>query len=240
VKKIIQILFLAIAALSTKAFAGKILYIGDSHSTAPRAPFGAKMNALLRTLPGAEVSFHSRCGSTVNWWYTSFVSKCGFFDQEPTGDALSGLSSPTPSVVEMLDQLQPSLILIQLGANYMAGPDWSAYAKKDIQKLVDELHTRSTPCLWIGLPDYRLPATPDEAALSLKRRNELIQTTRALVETVCTYVDSTTMTRYPETGGDGYHYSAKEGLEAGFAWADQVFQQFVLDLYRQSTSANQP
>ncbi len=222
---------LAIAAHSTPVFAAKILYIGDSHSTAPRAPFGAKMNSLLRTLPDAEVRFHSRCGSTVNWWYTSVVSKCGFFDQDTQGEPQSGLSSPTPSVVEMLNTFQPDLLIVQLGANYMVGSDWSAFAQKDIQKLVDDLRIRTVPCLWIGLPDYRLPATAEDAAISLNRRNALIQTTRSMVESVCTYVDSTTMTRYPAVGGDGYHYSAKEGLETGFAWADQVFQQFVIPLY---------
>ncbi len=239
-KKIIQILFLALAAFSTQAFAAKILYIGDSHSTAPRAPFGAKMNTLLRSLPDAEVSFHSRCGSTVNWWYTGFVSKCGFFDQGPIGEATGGLSSPTPSVVELLNALTPSMIIVQLGANYMSGPDWSTYAKKDIQKLVDEIQSRKIPCLWVGLPDYRLPANPEEAVLSLKRRNDLIETLRSTVTPVCTYVDSTTMTRYPAVGGDGYHYSAKEGLEAGFAWADQVFHEFVTEIYRQSTANQQP
>jgi hypothetical protein len=231
VKKWIQIIILAAAALSTKAFAGKILYIGDSHSTAPHAPFGERMNALLRTLPNAEISFHSRCGSTVNWWYAGSTGKCGYFDQEPTGTAQAGMNSPTPLVTEMMDRFQPTFMIVQLGANYMTGSDWAANAKKDIQKLVDDLRFHGIPCLWIGQPDFRLPTDPEQAQTVLKRRDDLIFTIRETVEPVCTYVDSTTLTRYPAVGGDGHHYSMKEGKEIGFAWAESVFRQFVIPAY---------
>ena len=232
-KKIIQILTFATAIYSLNAFAGKILYISDSHSTAPYAPFGSKMNTMLRTLPHAEVSFHSRCGSIVNWWYNGTADRCGYFDQEPSAEATGGFKMPAPSVVELLDTFKPTLMIVQLGANYMAGNDWGAYAKADIQKLVDDLRMRFIPCLWVGQPDYRLPADANEAAVSIKRRDALIQTIRDTVEPVCTYVDSTTMTKYPAVGGDGHHYSMKEGLETGFAWADTVFNQYVTSLYRE-------
>jgi hypothetical protein len=218
---------------SFNCFAGRILFIGDSHSTAPFAPFGSKMNTLLRTLPKAEVSFHSRCGSIVNWWYSGINDRCGFFDQEAEEGPLSGKNKPTPLIASMMDQLNPQLIIIELGANYMYGNDWAANAKTDVQKLVEDLRKRSIPCLWVGQPDYRLPGDPVEAEISLNRRNALIQAIRETVEPICTYVDSTTMTRYPVTGGDGHHYSMKEGLEIGFAWADTVFQEFVIPLYRE-------
>ncbi len=219
--------------IATEAFAGKILYIGDSHSTAPFAPFGSRMNELLRTLSGAEVSFHSRCGSTVNWWYQGTAGKCGFFDQEPTGEAEGGMIKPAPDLVTMLDKFKPTFLFVQLGANYKQGDDWASLAKKDIPKLVDDISKRAIPCLWVGPPDYRLPINPEEAALSLKRRNELIEAIRLTVEPACTFVDSTTMTRYPSVGGDGYHYSSKEGIPAGLAWAETVFNQLVTSIYKE-------
>ena len=232
-KKWISIIILGAAALSTKAFAGKILYISDSHSTAPYAPFGSRMNSLLRTLPNAEVSFHSRCGSTVNWWYQGLAGNCGYFDQEPTGPDARGMSLPAPNVVQMMDEFQPTLMIVQLGANYMVGNDWAQNAKKDVTKLVNDLKTRNIPCLWVGQPDFRLSADPKQAEIQLQKRDDLIFTLRETVEPTCLYVDSTTLTRYPAVGGDGHHYSMKEGLEIGFQWAETVFHQQVKLLYRE-------
>jgi hypothetical protein len=73
----------------------------------------------------------------------------------------------------------------------------------------------------------------DEAAISLKHRNELIEAIRVTVEPVCSFVDSTTMTQYPTVGGDGYHYSSKEGIPAGLAWATTVFNQYVISIYKE-------
>ncbi len=230
-KKIVLIFIMILTATAGNAFEGRILLIGDSHTTAPYAPFGSRLNSLLRTLPHAEVSFHSRCGSVAQWWYSGVSDRCGFFDQEPEGPSEEGKNQPTPLIKSMLDTFQPHLLIVELGANYMSGNDWAAYAKSDIQKLVDDIRIRKIPCLWVGQPDYRLPANEEEAALSLQRRDALIMAIKETVEPFCTYIDSTQMTRYPETGGDGHHYSMKEGLEIGFAWAETVFNQFVIPLY---------
>lgn len=232
-KTISTILMLIILPLNS-AHAGKILLIGDSHSTAPFAPFGSRMNELLRGLPKSEVSFYSRCGSIVNWWYQGIGGNCGFYDQEPTGPANSGMSLPAPNVVTKLDTIKPDLMIVELGANYMQFNDWTKEAKEDVAKLVKDISVRKIPCIWVGQPSRRMPSDAAQSATLLQKMRTMITGIRETVEPVCTYIDSTELTTYPATGGkDGIHYSFPEGIPVGHHWAESVFENFVKNRYQE-------
>ncbi|OGS10802.1 MAG: hypothetical protein A2234_02375 [Elusimicrobia bacterium RIFOXYA2_FULL_58_8] len=199
-----------LAVLVIPAAAGNILFIGDSHSV---GPFGWKMDALLRSVPGTKVGTYSSCGSIFQWWETGKATPCGYFFRNTAGKTEKGDKGPTPIFDALLKEVKPTLVVVELGANY-AGYESDDFAVGDMRKLVRKISDSGAACFWITKPDAR------KGKDTIPR---ILQLTHKAVTPYCAYFDSTLVTKYPAEGGDGVHYWSKEGAPIANAWAEAVF-----------------
>lgn len=224
-------LSLLLALNTINANAAKVLFFGDSHSVATVGPFGIKMNQLIRSLPGAKVITHARCGSVMGSWYQNWKTSCGYFDQNAEGEtqphlipataekkAYWPLSATTPKIISIIDQFKPDLIVVEMGGNYTHANDPEKSARTEIKKFIEDVKTRKIDCVWIGPPARRK---------NMDKMPALLTAIRETVEGTCEFVDSTTMTSYPGTGGDGTHFSFKtktfNGIKTATEWAEKAF-----------------
>lgn len=199
-----------LAALALPASASNILFIGDSHSV---GPFGWKLDELLRTVPGAKVGTYSSCGSIFQWWETGKPTPCGYFFRDTAGRTEKGNKGPTPLFDRLMAEVKPDLVVVELGANY-AGYESDEFAVGDMKKLVKKIADAKAKCFWISKPDSR------------KNHGDIpriLQLTQAAALPYCEFFDSTTVTRYPEEGGDGIHYWFPAGMPIANSWAEKAF-----------------
>lgn len=199
-----------LALLALPAGAANILFIGDSHSV---GPFGWKLDELLRTVPGAVVGTYSSCGSVFQWWETGKPTPCGYFFRDTAGKTEKGIKGPTPLFDDLMKEVKPALVVVELGANY-DGYTSDDLAVKDMRKLVEKISGAGAACFWITKPDSR------KAHDSIPR---ILELTHKAATPYCTYFDSTLVTKYPAEGGDGTHYWFAAGLPIANAWAEAAF-----------------
>lgn len=199
-----------ILALAVPAAAANILFIGDSHSV---GPFGWKMDELLRAVPGAKVGTYSSCGSIFQWWESGKPTPCGYFFRDMAGNTEKGTKGPTPIFDNLMKEVKPSLVVVELGANYAGFPS-DDFAVNDMKKLVKKLADSGAACFWVTKPDSR------KGHETIPR---ILELTHKAVTPYCAYFDSTMVTKYPATGGDGIHYWSKEGTPIANAWAEAAF-----------------
>jgi len=191
--------------------AANILFIGDSHVV---GPFGKKIDGFLRTVPGAKVGSYGSCGSIFQWWETGKATSCGYFFRGTDGDTKTGTASPTPVFGQLVSEIKPSLVVVELGANYTGYPS-DDFVVNDMKKLVKKISDSGAKCFWVTMPDSRA-AKPDVP--------RILQLTSKAVTPYCTYFDSTQVTHYPATGGDGTHYEFPAALPIANAWAEAAFK----------------
>ncbi|MEI7529926.1 MAG: SGNH/GDSL hydrolase family protein [Elusimicrobiota bacterium] len=196
--------------LAAPAVAANILFIGDSHSV---GPFGWKLDELLRAVPGAQVGTYSSCGSIFQWWETGKPTPCGYFFRDVSGKTERGEKGPTPIFDNLLKEVKPALVVVELGANYAGYPS-DDFAVNDMRKLVMKISSAGASCFWITKPDSRKGHEDIPRILGL---------TYKAVTPYCRYFDSTLVTKYPAVGGDGIHYWSKEGTPIAKAWAEAAF-----------------
>jgi len=238
------LLTLMLSSLSiSNANAARILFFGDSQSVATYGPFGMTMNKLLRELPNALVTTHARCGSVMGSWYTGWSTGCGYYDEDSFGTTLPKLhaadanhkteyypnNAPTPKIVPIIHTFLPELIVVEMGGNYTKSKDPLNEIKSEVGTFITDVQTyqHSTPskveCVWVGPPAHRIPSDPKEAAAFKKLMTDIVATIKATVEPTCEFFDSTLVTAYPATGGDGTHYSFPAGARVAIPWAEKAF-----------------
>jgi hypothetical protein len=206
--RFIPALFCA-ALLVSPAAAGTVLFIGDSHSV---GPFGWKVDELLRSA-GHRTATYASCGSIAQWWVTGKATPCGYFFRDQEGRTEKGQKGPTPIFADLLAALRPDAVIVELGANYAGNPS-DEFAIKDMGELARGIKDSGAACYWVTKPDSR--KNHDDIA-------RILELTYKAVGDKCEVFDSTRVTKYPETGGDGIHYWFKEGLPIAEAWARQVY-----------------
>jgi hypothetical protein len=205
-KMIVSVLLAAIAA---PAFAGTVLYVGDSHSV---GPFGWKLDELLRGA-GQKTATYASCGSIAQWWVTGKSTPCGYFFRGLDGKTDKGVKGPTPKFADLLKRVKPNVVVVELGANYENMPS-DDFAIKDMGAMADRIKAAGAACFWVTKPDSRAGHANIPRILDL---------TSKAVSGKCKLFDSTKVTHYPATGGDGVHYWFKEGMPIANAWAQHVF-----------------
>lgn len=189
-----------------------ILVLGDSHMV---GPFGWNLDEALRA-DGNQVATYGSCGSVAGWWYSGKKTTCGFYSKDLAGKVTQVNSKETPLVENLLKTIKPSAVIVELASNYVNyGSDESAV--KDMKKLVRSIKDSGASCFWMTAPDMRL------------YRNYLNRLDKLVYEAVgddCRIFNSSEVTNYPETGGDGVHYWFSAGLPIAKKWATEAARSF--------------
>ncbi len=185
-----------------------ILLIGDSHTV---GPFGNKLDQLLRA-EGATVATYGSCGSIAGWWYSGQQTNCGFFHRGLDGVEVSTTSHVTPLLKDILSDIKPDAVIVELGTNYVMNPN-DEFAIRDMKKMATDIRAAGAECFWIMPPDMR------------KFRNDLPRLNRLVTDAVsesCRLFESAQYTQYPAVGGDGIHYWSPAGTPIAHAWAQEA------------------
>lgn len=196
---------------SSQAFAANVLFIGDSHSV---GPFGWELDKHLRSYNDSIVATYASCGSIAKWWYTGQPTTCGYYQKDMSGVVNSGTKLATPIFNHLMDTQKPDLVVVELGANYANLPS-DTYAINDMKQIVNKIKDSKAKCFWITKPDSR------NGRENIPR---ILRITTEAAKDYCTIFDSTKVTKYPATGGDGVHYWFKEGTPIAKEWALKVFE----------------
>ena len=189
----------------------RVLIIGDSHMV---GPLGKYLDANFRDHELFEVATYGSCGSVARWWYTGQQTPCGFFSKTLEGKTTRVKKKKTPLIENLLDEVQPTSIVVELSGNYKGYSD--EFTVADSTRLFNLIVEKDLPCLWIGSPSARKET---------RRQGEVIELVRSVVEAHCTFVDSRLHTKYP-AGGDGYHYWGPAGRREMKKLADVAFETF--------------
>lgn len=205
----------------------RVLVIGDSLSV---ANFGEILRDYLVSRFGEKnVALYASCGSSPESWLRSepdFVTRCGYREHTPRKvsyiDFHDGRPPPhvrTPKVEDLLATERPSIVLVQLGTNWMDGltaapsvkePLYRDYAGRFVAAI------RRSPSVervvWI---------TPPDSSHFPKRVQRTVESIiKDVVPRRGDLVISSALTHYTpgKSGGDGVHYNK----EASAEWARNV------------------
>ncbi len=193
----------------------RVLHIGDSHTC---GVYGKAMDSLMRET-GATVRTYGVSGSSPSWWLNGTTGKSGYYAKDENGnvDQPADWRTPrqTPNLNRLINEYKPNVIMFSLGANLVhASPDT---IRKQVETVCKIAREAGCQIVWVGPPRGR-PGLRDPAA-----RERLYDNLKKMAEQYGTFIDSRNYTRYPETGGDGAHYSGTEGSKVAREWAGQVF-----------------
>lgn len=196
---------------------GTVLLLGDSHSV---GPFGQTLDQELRGR-GLRTATYASCGSIAQHWETGKETTCGYFSKSLDGRVTQLPRSKTPLLRNLLSEVKPDYVIVELVTNYALLPS-DSFAVKDMKKLSGLIKESGAKCFWVGAPDMR------------RFRKELPRFQRLVEEAVggeCEVFDSEAVTEYPATGGDGIHYWSATGTPIAKSWAREVanwFERFSL------------
>jgi hypothetical protein len=191
-----------------------VLFIGDSHAV---GLFGKELfNRLQNKYPSSELYFYAVCGSSPSWWLTGHETNCGYWQFDHTGYEIKTKHGATPKLQDLIQKIQPNLIIIEQGTNLIRyKPD---DIKEEVMQLIDFIKkTTNAKIYWIGPPDAR------------KHSKQAINSTFLAISQICsdhkaitTLIDSRKFTHYPSSAKDGIHYNGIEGEFEHNKWAAEV------------------
>lgn len=195
-----------------------ILMIGDSLSC---GKFGeaVQMHLALRH----RVAAYASCGSSPEHWLAGepdFVTKCGYrqrtSDSDISTDWVNGRAprpTRTPKLADLVRKHKPTILVVQLGTNWMDRNLSDEQMNEYLSRFVDEArHGTVEKIVWIAPPDSsRLRKTQGRIHQILRR---------AAARKNFDIIDSRNVTHYVmgKTGGDGIHYNS----ESSEAWARAI------------------
>ena len=192
-----------------------VLMIGDSLSV---GKFGETVQAHLALK--RRVAAYASCGSSPEHWLAgepAFMTKCGYRERTATSDIYSDFvngrpprPTRTPKLADLVRKHKPTILVVQLGTNWMDRNLSEEQMSDYLSRFVDE--ARRGPVqkiVWI--------APPDSSSLRKVQGkvHQLIR--RAASRKGFDVIDSRKVTHYVvgKTGGDGVHYNS----ESSEAWA---------------------
>ena len=201
----------------------RILMIGDSLSA---GPFGESVQQHFAIRFGPQnVSAYASCGSSPEHWLASepgWYTKCGYRESTPDKapimrDWVNGKPprpTLTPKVETLVRRHQPTVVIVQLGTNWMDRDLSDAQISGFANRFISAARGATVrQIIWIAPPESS--AMPRSAQTRIHR---LIQ--QAAARQQVDVIDSRQLTHYVkgQTGGDGVHYSS----ESSRAWAERV------------------
>ncbi len=200
----------------------RVLMIGDSLSA---GPFGEVVQQhLARKFGPQNVAAYASCGSSPENWLASepeFYTPCGYRESTPDKppvfrDFVNGKPprpTLTPKVESLVRRHHPTVVLVQLGTNWMDRDLTDAEINNFLDRFVRGARSAAVrQVIWI--------APPDSFALRKVqgRVHRLLQEGAARDD--YELIDSRRFTHYVpgKTGGDGVHYNK----ESSRAWAARI------------------
>ena len=192
----------------------KVLIIGDSHTA---GIYGAQIDKLARS-SGATVQTYGSCGSSPSWWFNSTSTQCGFYAHDEKGQTIRknvGEKTPTPNLNNLINKYKPDVVIVSLGANMIRANENSIINTS--KKMAQTIQQSGAKLFWVGPPKGR------ESKKSTEDLNRLYDALQKAMPDNTVFIDSRPYTYYPEKGGDGVHFSGKEGKQIATNWAEQVF-----------------
>lgn len=195
-----------------------VLMVGDSLSV---GKFGEVVQAHLALKH--RVAAYASCGSSPEHWLAAepdFFTKCGYRQRTPDSDIFSDFvnghaprPTRTPKLADLVRKHKPTVLVVQLGTNWMDRSLTDEQMNDYLSRFVDEARRGTVEkIVWI--------APPDSARLRKVqgRVHQLLR--RAATRKGFDIIDSRNVTRYVmgKTGGDGIHYNS----ESSEAWARSI------------------
>jgi len=203
-----------------------ILMIGDSLSV---GKFGevVQMHLALKH----RVAAYASCGSSPEHWLAGepdFFTKCGYrqrtSDSDVFTDWMNGRaprSTRTPKLADLVRKHKPTILVVQLGTNWMDRNLSEEQMNDYLNRFVDEARRGTVEkIVWI--------APPDSARLRKVQGKVHQIIRRAAARKKFDIIDSRNVTHYVtgKTGGDGIHYNS----EASEAWAHAIQRELDIKL----------
>jgi hypothetical protein len=203
----------------------------DSHGL---TPFGDRLDAILLSIPGSELTSYTLGGASPSWLLRRAVSPRGYVFDSADGKALVPRSRLLPRDVRTpaLDALlrvpagayERQVVILILGSNVPGAP---AVHTAPVEQIVRSIHTRpDTVCIWVGPPDIRSWSSgySDEVYAAIRAGIQAAEPDRSRGP-ACHLIDSRRLSAYP-AGGDGTHYGFNPAAAAAaHHWADGVGQE---------------
>lgn len=201
----------------------RVLMIGDSLSA---GPFGEAVQQHLAIKYGPQnVAAYASCGSSPEHWLTNepaFYTKCGYRESTPDKpplfrDFVDGKPPKptfTPKIEGLVRQHRPTVVVVQLGTNWMDRNLSDAEISSFLERFIDGARGSSVrQIVWIAPPD-----SSSMGAKAQARVHRIIQ--QGGKRDGFDVIDSRQLTHYVpgKTGGDGVHYNK----EASREWAARV------------------
>lgn len=200
----------------------RVLMIGDSLSV---SAFGEVVQRHLARKYGPQnVAAYASCGSSPENWLTDepgFYTHCGYREVTPDRtpvfrDFVKGRkprSTLTPKVEGLVRRYRPTVVVVQLGTNWMDRGLSDAQIGNFTDRFIRAVRAPGVrQVIWIAPPD----------SSALRRRQDRIHRLIQLASRRDHFevIDSRELTHYVpgKTGGDGIHYNT----ESSRAWALKI------------------
>lgn len=209
---------------TTPGWAEDILIVADSHFTGSVSP-GVILDTKLRAEVPSLATF-GVCGASSASWLVRPRTTCGYFERTPGGRRTVNPPNPAeaPRLEDLLRKHSPKLLVVALGSN-MAVRNYSLSGlRTEASRIADAARNVGAHCAWITPMNARSiqGRSREETEASLRAVTEAI---REELEGRCAIIDGAAPVRYPDTGGDGLHYSAlpvSQARELSTVWAEMI------------------
>lgn len=206
----------------------RFVTVYDSHGL---TPFGDRLDGLLASYPGAELTSYTLGGASPSWFLHQRVSPRGYVFESCEGKPLVPRSKlrqqdvRTPVLEDLLrvpeGTYERQVVILTLGSNVPGAP---AVQTAPVERVVRAINARpDTVCIWIGPPAIRSwSAAYSEEVYQAIRDGIRAAATSPKPGPACHLIDSRPFSTYP-AGGDGMHYGfSAAGVAAAYRWADGV------------------
>lgn len=218
----------------------RFVTVYDSHGL---TPFGDRLDGLLASYPGAELTSYTLGGASPSWFLRGRVSPRGYVFNSCEGKPLLPRSKlhqqdvRTPVVEDLLrvpeGTYERQVVILTLGSNVPGDP---AVQTAPVERVVRAINARpEAVCIWIGPPAIRSwsAAYSEEVYQAIRDGIRAAEAARPVTMgthaqssprrgPACHLIDSRPFSTYP-AGGDGTHYGFNAaGVAAAYRWADGV------------------
>lgn len=201
---------------SSSGMAINTLFVGDSHSY---GQFGGEIDTYLRSVSKNVVSVAS-CGSSPSTWMVKeerlSATNCGYWRKDIKGKEIRVKEHKAASFLKESKDLNPDLTVIALGTNILGSAAGIKSELKFVEKMVSTVKANNSQCIWIGPPNLGKDPWKSNVVLGMEQ-------IKAVTEKAgCAFVDSSKLTKYPSSGGDGIHYGPKDSKQWGVKVVEEI------------------